>query len=57
MSFRRVMRALAVCLVLQIGVLFQVPMRPEQIEALMCQFSQPKLAFVLPSEDKDSDPS
>ena len=56
MSLRRGLRTLAVCFVLQIGVLFQLPMRPEQIEELMQQMNRPKLALVLPAEEDQSDP-
>ena len=41
---------------LEVGVLFGIPMRPEQIEELMHQMNQPKLAHVLDEEDDQGDP-
>jgi hypothetical protein len=40
---------------LEVGVLFGVPMRPEQIEELMHQMNQPKLAHVLKEETNGGD--
>jgi len=47
---KRLRIALA-CAGLQLGVLMGVPMRPDQIQALMHQMNQPTLAHVLPDED------
>ena len=55
MSFKSKLRVVAVCLILQAGVMMNCPMRPEEIEELMQQMNDPKLAHVLPSEDDDRD--
>ncbi len=55
MSFRSKLRVVVVCLILQMGVMMNCPMRPEEIEDLMQQMNQPKLAHELPSEDDDGD--
>jgi hypothetical protein len=47
------LRVLLVCVVLQAGVLVGVPVRPDEIQELMHQMNQPKLAHVLPSENDD----
>ena len=39
--------------VLEMGVLVNVPMRPEEIQEIMQQLNEPKLAHVLPTEDDD----
>jgi hypothetical protein len=44
---------LFVCAVLEMGVLVGAPMRPDEIQELMHQMNQPKLAHVLPSENDD----
>ena len=54
MSLRRRLRVLAVCLVLQAGVVSGVPMTPDQIRELMNDMNQPKLAHVLPAADDGS---
>ena len=58
MSLKKRLRVLLACAALEMGVLAGVPMRPEQIEALMHQMNQPKLACVLPGEKEagDGDP-
>jgi hypothetical protein len=44
-------------MVLQVGVLSGVPMRPEQIRELMFQMSAPKVAHTSPDErDSRDDP-
>ncbi len=53
MSLKKILRTLFVCAGLEVGALAGVPMRPEEIEALMHQMNEPKLAHVLPSEDDD----
>ena len=55
MSLKKRLRVLAVCAVLQLGVMVGAPMRPEQIEELMRQMNQPKLAHVLPTEGDEGD--
>jgi len=46
---------LFVCLVLEIGVLSGVPVQAREVEELMKQLSQPKLAHVLPSAEEEGD--
>ena len=55
MSWKKKLRTLLVCVVLEMGVLSGAPMRPEEIEEMMHQMNQPKLAHVLPTEDEDGD--
>jgi hypothetical protein len=56
-SLRKRLRTLFVCLVLEFGVLSGVPMQARELEELMRQLRQPKLAHVLPSEeDEGRDP-
>lgn len=52
MSFKKKLRALLLCAALELGVLSGVPMRPDEIRELMNQMNRPKLAHVLPSEEK-----
>ena len=52
MSFKKRLRTLLLCAALEVGVLSGVPMRPEEIRALMNQLNQPKLAHVLPSDNE-----
>jgi hypothetical protein len=49
------LRVVVVCAVLQLGVMAGVPMRPDEVEALMQQMNQPKMAHVLPTEDENGD--
>lgn len=56
MFWKKRLRVVFACLTLEMGVLFGVPMRPDQIEELMHQMNQPKLAHVLKDEDDDGDP-
>ena len=55
MSLRKRLRTIVVCAALELGVLSGMPMRPEEIRALMDQLNQPKLAHVLPSEEQRGD--
>jgi hypothetical protein len=50
-SFKQRLRAIFLCAALELGVLGGVPMRPDEIRALMNLMNQPKLAHVLPSEE------
>ena len=52
MSLASRLRVVVVCAALQFGVFSGVPMRPEQIQELMHQMNQPKLAHVLPADEK-----
>jgi hypothetical protein len=54
-SFKKRLRVFLACAGLELGVLMGVPMRPDQIEELMHQMNQPKLAHVLRSEDDAGD--
>jgi hypothetical protein len=51
-SFKKSVRTILLCAALELGVLSGVPMRPEEIRALINQMNQPKLAHVLPSDDE-----
>ena len=53
MRVRERLRTMLVCAALQVGVFWGVPMRPEQIQELMHQMHQPKVAHVIPQEDED----
>jgi hypothetical protein len=55
MSFKTRLRTIVLCAALEIGVLSGVPMRPEEIRALMNQINQPKLAHVLPADERNGD--
>jgi len=46
------LRVLFVCAVLELGVLSGVPVRPDEIQQLMHQMNQPKLAHVLPADEE-----
>ena len=55
MSLKRRLRTIFMCAALEFGVLSGVPMRPDEVRALMNQINQPTLAHVLPAEDQDGD--
>ena len=55
MSLKKRLRTIFVCAALELGVLSGVPMRPEEIRALMHQISQPRLAHVLPTDEQRGD--
>jgi len=55
MSLASRLRVVFVCAALQLGVFSGVPMRPEQIQELMHQMNQPKLAHVLPADEEGGD--
>lgn len=57
MSITIRLRVALVCLTLQMGVLAGAPMRPDEIQALMNQMNQPKVAHMLPSENDEGDDS
>ena len=57
MSFKKSLRTVFACLVLEAGVLMGAPMRPEQIRELMRQMNLPTIAHVLPdAPDSGDDP-
>ena len=49
------LRTLLVCAMLEYAAMMGSPMRPEEIQALMHQMNQPKLAHVLRDEDDSGD--
>ena len=53
MSFKKQLRVVFACLALEMAVLLGAPMRPEEIQELMHQMNQPKLAHVLPAETEE----
>jgi hypothetical protein len=55
MSLKTRLRTIFMCAALELGVLSGVPMRPEEIRSLMKQINQPKLAHVLPTDDRSGD--
>lgn len=55
MSLKARLRTIVMCAALELGVLSGVPMRPEEVRALMNQINQPKLAQVLPTDDQSGD--
>ena len=55
MSLRKRLRTLLICVVLEFGVLSGVPMQARELEELMRQLQQPKLAHVLPGDEDDGD--
>ena len=55
MSLASRLRVIVVCMALEMGVLSGVPMRPDEIQDLMHQMNQPKVARQLPSEDDTGD--
>ena len=55
MSVKNRLRVLVVCLLLQMGALSGVPMRPDKIEELLHQMNQPKMAHVVPEDDDEGD--
>jgi len=55
MSLASRLRVVFICAALQLGVFSGVPMRPEQIQELMHQMNQPKLAHVLPADEEGGD--
>ena len=57
MSFKKRLRTIFLCCALELGVMTGVPMRPEEIRALLNQMNQPKLAHVLPGEEDVGDGS
>ena len=56
MSLKRRLRTLACCGMLELGALFGMPMRPEQIQQFMQALNESKVTHVLPSEDESGDP-
>ena len=55
MSLRRKLRTLLCCIVLEVGALTGVPMRPDEIRELMDTLAKPKLARTNPDRTDDGD--
>ena len=55
MSLKKRLRTILVCVALEFGVLSGVPMRPDEIRALMDQINQPKVAQTLPASEQPGD--
>ena len=55
MSVKGKLRTLLCCLVLEVGALTGVPMRPDEIRELMDTLARPKLARILPDRPDDGD--
>ena len=53
MSFKHQLRTLIVCLPLALGLLMGVPMKPEEIEQLMHDLNQPRIAVTIPGESEN----
>ena len=49
-------RSITLCLALGLGSLIGVPMRAEELEELLHQMNQPKIANTLPDENDNGDP-
>lgn len=49
------LRTILVCSMLEFAALLGLPMRPEEIEALMRTMSQPKVARTIPNEADNDD--
>ena len=54
-ALARRLRVVFVCSMLQWGAMMGLPMRPDEIQELMHQMNQPKMAHVLPTDEDDSD--
>lgn len=52
-ALTRRLRVVFVCLMLEWSAMLGVPMRPDEIQELMHQMNQPKLAHVLPGDEDD----
>ena len=50
MSLRKSLRTILTCVVLEVGVLSGVPVRPEHIQELMHLMTTPKVAHTSPDE-------
>jgi len=55
MSVTSRLRTLTLCFALGLGSMMGCPMRAEEIEELMAQTNQPKIAHVLAVEDEDGE--
>ena len=55
MSLRKRLRTIFLCTMLEFAALTGVPMRPEQIDALMDTMNRPKLAHTIPKHQENDD--
>jgi hypothetical protein len=55
MSAKSRLRTMSLCIALGWGSVLGMPMRAEEIEELMSQTNQPKIAYVLPIEADDDE--
>lgn len=55
MGWKRRLRTLACCGILEVGALLGIPMRAEQIQELMRSLNEPKLAVTNPDESDTGD--
>jgi hypothetical protein len=49
------LRTILCCAILEVGALFGIPMRPEQIRELMEVMNKPKMAQTNPDQTADGD--
>jgi hypothetical protein len=54
-SIKKLLRTLAICLPLMVGIIGGVPMKPEEIEELMHNLNQPKITVTIPGESENGD--
>lgn len=52
MSLKKSLRTIFVCAALELGVLSGVPIRPDEVRALMQQLGEPRLAHELPGDEE-----
>ncbi|HEY3771225.1 MAG TPA: hypothetical protein VGN44_21305 [Candidatus Angelobacter sp.] len=55
MSIKKLLRTLAICLPLMVGIIGGVPMKPDEIEELMHNLNQPKITVTIPGESENGD--
>jgi hypothetical protein len=54
-SIKKLLRTLAICLPLMVGIIGGVPMKPDEIEELMHNLNQPKITVTIPGESENGD--
>ena len=55
MSFKHRVRKVVLCLVLGMGMVSGMPMRPDEIEELMHTMNQPKVVYTEPDDGESGD--
>jgi hypothetical protein len=55
-SWMEKLRTVFVCLTLEVGILFGVPMKPEEIQRLLRDLNETTLAQTLPEEKETGEP-